>query len=367
MSLIKEILSNINNKVLVNTGISKIFKSLILKFLDYWKIILFILFIFVFLYILFFYIYINFFKKDNISTKINPYIYNKDPTYVVKTQKVSKEYTNRYINAYINGPKYNVFSSVSNSIDIYEKLGTKISTFSDNRNFEFFLPIKNENILFFGQPESLNLRGNRLGVYFETPIKNKKEEITGYNEIYKIIGPNTNYSLSDINNLQITLEGNISFELFSNFFVYDNLGNKLAQVKINPDDGALYTFYNNEIYFVKNTSSFKDRIIEYSLVNYQDSQNSSFSLKLGSLKPSKIYVVNAEKVLIVEEVSKSKFRIRLLDSNGSNIFSFIPKENDTELEKIDLALYNPVTTDILLIGNGIAKLFNKHGEEIWAN
>ncbi len=292
-----------------------------------------------------------------------------------------------YISSSIDSDgKYLVYSSVLNQVNKFGVRGILLDSINTDFSFRYYFPIQKT---FYKEVESLkyevpifknnspkpfliylgiNKDGSLILKYLlKKEYKKYQDTLYYYIPKEKILFKNIS-DYRELKNIHKTAQGYVSFIYKNTFYVLDPYsGSYVKKYNISDSSTSMYTFFNNEIYFLKRTSNVDSNKNAYYLVKYNKYDKEVYSLLLGSLKPHKLYILSANRYLLVYEYPSkySFFKIELIDSLNNKLLTLIPKEKGDRLLKLNQAYYNDKDKNILLLGGGIVKLFNSSGTQLW--
>lgn len=304
-----------------------------------------------------------------------------DTTVVVKPTPVDlgdvldkpKFVNSNYITSTLSDGKFLVYSKDAGVVNEFGVRGILLYSSGVDSSYSYFYPINKKSYLFI-KDSKLDL----LSVVKE-PVKNKYP-VTYEDVEYRVtIIPNIE-SPSQLIDLHKNYDNTFSFTYNNTFYVYSNLGELIKQFTVN-DSFIKPTYYGGEIYYIKKVV--QKNIIEeatptvqnssesflYYLIKLNTNNEEIYSQLLGNNPISKLVVVNEDRFLLIYEKpsEKSFFNIQMRDSGERTIFNIVPKETDVKITKIDSAYFSANDNTVFIMGNGVSKLFNLNGEQLWIN
>lgn len=299
---------------------------------------------------------------------------------VVVPDILKEEFENKdFLTASFYNGFFHIYSKELNEISRYGGTGIEQNQLNQSieaqpENFDLVLALGKDNYLYYGtSPERSR---DELGIYYSQRIltnpnyeKERTDPVYRFEDRY--ITLSTKITPSDIQELQRTNDGFVTFRVGRTFYVYNNRGDLVLDLETNPDDGVLYTYYGGEVYYIKNTSSLSTRTIDYSVVKVSEdglsSRTRSYQVSVGDKEPVNMYVLNDDRILVAfEDVNSTSFYfVRLVDSDARTIFGFAPLEKDEKITNLETISYDENRENVLMLGGGIGKVFNRSGTQLW--
>ncbi len=292
-----------------------------------------------------------------------------------------------YISASIDlDGKYLLYSPKLNQINKFGVRGILLDSIKASKDFSFYFPIEyvkyspvielkyNEPV--FDTPKryltSLKINPKDGKLILDYLSKNPYEE--SFNKTAYFYTPNKLVllenisSYADLENLHKTAEGLLTFTFKNKFYVLDyKEGKVIKEYAIKDSATSQYTYYNGEVYFLRRKTLVDKKDYTYELVKNNKDDKEIYSLFLGKTKPHKFQVLSQNRFMIVYEYpsKRSFFKIEIIDEENNKLLTIFLKEEGDRLLKLNNAYYNDADKNVLLLGNGIAKLFDSSGNQLW--
>jgi len=281
-----------------------------------------------------------------------------------------------YINAVENDNNFLIYSSNLRRINEFGVRGIVLDSLPTRILYNFHFPLSKNSFLY--------LKDNKLLLYYKEQVINEKKESQLVDREVTIadnIG-----SIEEVQNLHKTADNNFAFTLSINipideesdeilkttkvFYVYDLKGNLIKEVEITDTVSSIYTYYGGEVYFVRFrpdiTPDMRDDV-RYSLVKLNSNDEEIYSQNLGEYRPHKVNILNENRFLVLFEIpsENSFFYVKMIDTVGNVLFQFTPKEEVQKITTVNSIAFDGLDNYVLLVGSGVAKLFDTKGTQLW--
>lgn len=277
---------------------------------------------------------------------------------------------------YINGAKigrdFLVYSPTLKETNKFGETGIKLGSLS-SQDYSFYYPLNESSFVYF--------EDNQLKLYYrnEYYVKEYGRDVLKVDEdnvtlLSNLLLPNL------VQNLHKTEEGLVAFTYKDTFYVFNPLGENIEEFKIlDTKNTYLYTYYNQEIYYVRKSGDISSQVssstqingsvITYSLEKMNVNKEVIYSQDLSDKKVQNLYVLNDDRFLFVFEQpsDRSFFFVQMRDSDKRTVFGFTPDEEVQKMVKIDNVYFASENNTVFMVGGGVAKLFTNTGKQLWIN
>ncbi len=284
--------------------------------------------------------------------------------------------SSNYINGAFSNGRFMLYSPDAAKINEFGLRGILLNTFDTDRANNYYYALNKESFLFIKNGQLLLRYFKLVEITNVYPRRTEKVE-----DFIPIIDSISDYK--EIKNLQITYDNNFCFILDNKLLVYNLAGEKVKEYDLKPNTISP-TFYGGEVYYVKevpsdeavvsdSTSTNSVKTAEskstFYLIRLNKNDEEVYSQNLGTLRVQKISVVNEDRYLVLIErpSENSFFNIQMRDSGKRTIFNVQPNEKDVKVTLVNNLYFNSEDNTIFMQGNGVAKLFNLNGEQLWIN
>ena len=314
-------------------------------------------------------------KKENVPAPVIP-----DKIDLGDILERPKFVSSNYLNGSFSEGKFLVYSKDAGLVNEFGVRGILLSSTELKNEYAYYYPLSKNSYVYLDKGILYLNYKKTVQIPKSYPIKYKEVEesvllLGGILDSSKIVNFHKNY------------EDDFGFVLDDTFYVYNSAGELLTKYSL-QSGMSNFTYYRGEIYFIRSLNVFEQSSVteessskegslntnqpsstKYFLVKLNKNNEEVYSQELGDKKVQQISIISDNRFLILFESpsDNSFYNIQMRDSGKRIIFNVTPVEEEVKITKVNNFYFSSIDNTIFLQGNGVAKLFNLNGEQLWIN